>query len=446
MSELERIYSHLARARNMREPEELAWWEDRLIPILDTNNIYNEEQLGNLLNRYVPTVEAVRTLPTNTAFVALDIKPKFRIGGLFDVSLALLPKLSGHRGTPYLAEFITQRQVQVMSFTVNMIGREDVVKPRATTTILYAMRQLCESVRGQDIVLMGFSLSEDIKRIGLDFAYINQIFPYWIDLSRMVEAISPVLVNHQINMRTILGAFGYGSIDTIRIAGYHIVVKEAVKALAVLEGLQCREGVGKLVLGAQKFPTIKIEAQVETFRFMRYKALIHNKGSRLPLSIDSAQKLAFVTEGYRPIGVAADIYDPRLKDSKPNCPGIHVTGMTRGCVCFKNKKALEEFINDVDGSIINGVAIKAEIIPYQTFRKFLKKTIKAKGASMRDRLEIAAIMAKGGIPRWSNLLSSPADFPWCPNSEDISPGYYDSDDDSDYDSIIYARKSWGRGR
>lgn len=437
MTRLERIHRHLARTKDMREPEELTWQEDRMIPILDTRNIHNRRQLDDLLKRYVPTMKAVKRLSANTAFVALDIKPKFGIGGLFDVDLALLPKLEGHtcgkhKEAVSLADFITERQVKVASLRINMIGREEVVKPRATITIVHAMRQLCEAVPGQNIALIGFSLPKDIERIGLNFAHINNMFPYWIDLSRMIGAVSPALANHQINMRTILGTFGYDSIGTIWFVGTRIVVNEAVKALAVLEGLQCRECVNKLILGERKFPGIEVEAQVEAFRFMPYKALIHNQGSHLPPSIDSAQKLALATEDYRPIGVAADICDIRFEGIKPCCPGIGATGMTRGCVCFKDEKALEEFINDVDGSVIDGVTIKVENIPYQTFWKYLKEAIKAKGTSMYNRLETTAMMAKENIRRWYGALSSPADgkFPWCPNPEDAPPGYYDTDDDS----------------
>ncbi|KAI1656915.1 hypothetical protein F4813DRAFT_390256 [Daldinia decipiens] len=437
MTRLDRIHRHLARTKDMREPDELTWREDRLIPILDTSNIHNRRQLNDLLKRYVPTMKAVKKLPANTAFVALEVKPKFVIGGLFDVDLALLTKLEEHTCSKHeemlsLADFITERQVKVMSLRINMIGREEVVKPRATTTIVNAMRQLCKEVLGQNIALIGFSLPKDIERIGLNFADINNMFPYWIDLSRMIAAVSPTLAYHQIKMGTILYTFGYNSIGTIWFVGTPIVVNEAVKALAVLEGLQCREGVNKLILGERKFPGIEIEAQVEAFRFMPYKALIHNQGSRLPPSIDSAQKLAFVTEDYRPIGVAADICDVRFEGFKPCCPGIRETHMTRGCVCFKDKKALDEFINDVDGSVIDGVTIKVENIPYQTFWKYLKDAIKAKGTYIYDRLEIAAMMAKGNIPRWYDALFSPADnrFPWCPNPEDAPPGYYDTDDDS----------------
>ncbi|KAF3057207.1 hypothetical protein GL218_06286 [Daldinia childiae] len=322
----------------MQEPEEIAWREDRLIPILpDTSNIHNREQLDDLLRRYVPTMKAVKKLSADTAFVALDVKPRFGIGGFFDVDLALLTKLEEHTCDKheeplYLVDFVTERQVRTISLRINMIGREEVVIPRATTTIVHAMKQLCAAVPGQNIALIGFSLPKDIERIGLNFAHINSMFPYWIDLSRMVGAISPDLACHQIDMGTILDTFGYVSIGTVWFAGTRIVVNEAVKALAVLEGLQCREGVDKLILGERKFPGIEVKSQVEAFRFIPYKALIHNQGSSLPPSIDCAQKLALATEDYRPIGVAADICDIRVEGFKPSCPGILVTGMTRGSV------------------------------------------------------------------------------------------------------------------
>ncbi|KAI0849616.1 hypothetical protein F5Y00DRAFT_235274 [Daldinia vernicosa] len=437
MSGVERIHRYLARTMDIRDPEGFDWWEDRLIPILDTSNIHNPKQLNDLLKRYVPTMKSVKKLPANTAFVALDIKPKFGIGGLFDVSLALLSKLEEHNCARHeerlcLADFITEHQVKVTSFRVNMIGRREVVNPRATATIVRAMRKLCEEVPGQNIALIGFSPPKDIECIGLNFAHIIEMFPYWIDLSRMIGAASPALAYHQMDMRTILRAFGYSSIDTVWIVGIRIVVNEAVRALAVLHGLQCREGVERLVLGERKFPDIKIEARVEAFRFMPYKALIHNQGLPLPPSIDSAQKLALATEDCQPFGVAADICDVRFEGNKPRCPGIHATRMTRGCVCFNDERTLEEFINNVDGSIIDGVTIKVERIPYQPLWKYLKEAIKARGISLYAWLAMAATTTKENLPRWYDALSSPTEgiLPWCPNPEDAPPGFYDTDDDS----------------
>ncbi|KAI1465443.1 uncharacterized protein F4812DRAFT_123457 [Daldinia caldariorum] len=428
-----RLYRHTAETNNQQRIAEGSWWENRLIPYIETNNIHTREQLDDLTKRYIPTLKTLRKLCPDAVFVALDIKPVLGVLGVFEVNLALLPEL--HKPTagadstrPSLEEFVLENDVKAVSLKIKVIGRDDDAKLRANSALVKALNKFCESIPSQKLALMGFSLQKDIESMGLNFAEYIKMFPRWINPSRMIEATSPGLAGLTANIRDILNTFGYVS-TTVRKFGYkRVFINEAVKALAVLDGLQYWTNIDKLVVKERKLPGIEVEARAEAFRFMPYKANVHRGGSSLPFSINSAHKLAVAIQDYRPIGVAADISDPQYRQFLPCFPGVYTVGITRGCVCFKDEEALEKFVKDFDGRAIDGVTIKVEKVPHQPFWKLVGEYLKTKGTSLRGHLELVATSARENRPRWSELFATSTErLPWCPNPEDAPPRYYDTD-------------------
>ncbi|OTB17456.1 hypothetical protein K445DRAFT_20800 [Daldinia sp. EC12] len=403
---------------------------------METKNIHTQEQLDGLVERYVPTVKAVEKLRDDTFFVSMVIKPALGVWGLFEVSLALLPTLDepieiwddDERLT--LGGFVLANNVRVMSFKINMIGQGDAAKLRADTTLVRALNKLCENIPQGKIALVGFSLQKAMENMGLNFVDYNNMFSLWIDLSRMIEATSPDLTNFQASMGDILNAFGYAPLGVAQFGVKNVLPNDAVRALAVLDGLQYPRNIHNLILREQTFPDTAVEARVESFRFRQYKANVHRSGLPLPRSINSTQKLAVAIQNYRPIGVAADVSDPLNPQFKTCSPGIRAMGMTRGCVCFKDKEALAKFIKDYDGKTVDGVKVKADEISHQPLWKLVKDYLRTKGTSMRDHLKGITTSAKESLSGWSDLFHSPAgvNFPWCPNTEDAPPGYYDTGD------------------
>ncbi|KAK6949445.1 hypothetical protein Daesc_009525 [Daldinia eschscholtzii] len=436
MSRFKRLYRYMVKSKGKEKLDEDSWWENRVIPYMETKNIHTQEQLDGLIGRYVPTVKAVGKLCDDTVFVAMAIKPASGVWGLIEVSLALLPTLDEPTGSwddderPNLGGFALINNVKVMSFKINMISQGETAKLRANMKLVKALNKLCENVPQGNLALVGFSLQRDIEDMGLNFVDYSNMFPCWIDLSRMIETTSPHLTNFRASMGDILNAFGYVPLSVPQFGVQHVLTNDAVQALAILDGLQYPSNIYKLVLRERKFPDTAVEARLDSFRFMPYKVNVHCGGSPLPRSINSAQKLTAAIQDYRPIGVAADVSDPLNPQFKPCSPGIHATGMTRGCVCFKDKEALENFIKDYDGKIIDGVKVDVDEIPHQPLWKLAKNYLKTKGTSVRDHLEGIATSAKESLPRLSDLFHSPADanFPWCPNPEDAPPGYYDDED------------------
>ncbi|KAI1804682.1 hypothetical protein F4811DRAFT_262053 [Daldinia bambusicola] len=423
-----RLYRHKAKTN-----DEDSWWENRLIPYIETDNIHTQEQLDDLTVRYIPTLKTLRKQCADPVLVALDINPMLGVRGVFEVSLALLPGLPRPTGwadnmRPSLEGFVLENDVKVLSLKVNVTGRKDDAKLRANTALVKALNELCEDIPLKKLVFVGFSLQKDIESVGLNFAEYIKMFPRWIDLSRMIQATSPCLIGFTSNMKDILNTFGYVPATVLRFGYEPVFANEAVKALAILDGLQYWMNIDKLVIRERKLPGIALEARVEAFRFMPYKANIHLGGLCLPCSINSAHKLAAAIQDYQPLGVAADICDPQYPQFKPCSPGIYAMGMTRGCVCFKNEETLEKFIKDFDGCVIDGWTIKVEKIPHQPFWKLVRGYMKTKSTSLWGHLELAATLAKENLPRWSELFATSTEtLPWCPNPEDAPPRYYDTD-------------------
>ncbi|KAJ8128192.1 hypothetical protein O1611_g5444 [Lasiodiplodia mahajangana] len=361
-------------------PNKGKWETRKLEHDLDLHAIPYNERLSPLLPRYIPTLAALGDAASSSAFVAFDTESVPHCYKTADVGLAFLPVLSpiGSTGEihPTLENFAKCHGVSAASFKVNgryhnNRNRRPKEYLRFTTDNLVDIEDLETAltdqiekyqglVPGKELVLVGLSLQNDFERLSLEFPSIIGLFSGWIDLCTLIKAESRYPTKVDTGLGTALTMFQYPSKDT----GFqrrHHAANDAVRTLAVLCGLRDPENVANIVLRQNRFRGIEIRTNVQHFESKLYRALLHANGKNLPSLIDSAHKLAFAFRRFNPTGVAADRSNTHNKNPHP--PTINASHRTYGCVCFSNKKDLQDFLDATNGQKYGEVVIEAVRAP-----------------------------------------------------------------------------------
>jgi hypothetical protein len=211
----------------------------------------------------------------------------------------------------------------------------------------------------KQLTLVGLSLQKDFERLCLGFPDIVEIFSGWIDLSALMKAVSPTPTTVNTGVGTALRVFRYPYGDT----GFncrHQASNDAVMALAVLRSPTDLDDITNLVLRQHEFAGIEIAIQTDHSEPMVYRSLLNVDGRDLATSIDSAQKLAFAFQVFKPIGVAADCSNANDRGQNTS---IRTPRRTLGCVCFKSNTPLQYFISTTNGQKHDGTVLNVVRAP-----------------------------------------------------------------------------------
>ncbi|KAI1152703.1 hypothetical protein F4825DRAFT_450243 [Nemania diffusa] len=361
----------LSKSRQTSQLHNTGWETERLKHDLKIHAIPYNERLSPLLSRYIPTLAALKGIASTSAFVAFDTESMPHCYKTSDVGFAFLPGLDSvcsiKGATPTLERFVENNRVIVASFKINgryhdihrklqseppprpgrprrpmeclQFSEESFVNIEDLNSVLTnQIKEFRRLVPGKQLVLVGYFLQNDFECLSLEFPGIVEFFSGWIDLSTLIKAESPTPPKLDTGLGAALTAFRYPYSDT-GFGRKHHSANDAVRTLAVLCGLMDPQNL--------------------------YRALIHVNGRRLPSSIDSAQKLAFAVQKFKPIGVAADCSNANNKQKRIYPTTINTGRRTYGYVCFKASQSLHNFIDATNGQRFDGVVIKVKALPPQ---------------------------------------------------------------------------------
>ncbi|KAI0384164.1 hypothetical protein F5Y04DRAFT_293504 [Hypomontagnella monticulosa] len=362
--------------------------EDRLLPMIDVEAICSPDQLPGILRGYIPTLKALGKLPEDAAFIALEAESVPPGHEVTEIGLAHFPGLQPPDWTygekPTLERFLTNCGIVTSSFRINAYAEgleagspygaaQGERQEHESSHSKFSSFSYTDTARSDQesetqylnprttLVLVGRSLREDIEHMGLDFGDVVSCFQYWIDLSALIKTISPVLMDTEVDTRTLLTTFGYPSSDS-EFRRRYPQANAAVKTLAVMEGLTRDLNVDELILRYRQFDGIEVAPSVGHFDTKKYRAMIFNRFGDLylplPRVIYSAQRLADATKLFKPTGVGADTFGTEAFDHRAYPSDIHTPFMTRGCVCFKKRRTLRRFIRLTNGLVLDGVMLE----------------------------------------------------------------------------------------
>ncbi|KAI8626655.1 hypothetical protein F5Y19DRAFT_217281 [Xylariaceae sp. FL1651] len=406
-----------------------SWETEKLRHSLDIKAIPYNNRLSPLLPRYIPTLAAIERIAATSAFVAFDTESVPHCYKTTDVGLAFLPELShtcsSGDNKPTLDNFVKDHRVKAISFKINgrfhninkrlkamsphqrpmehlRFGKEEFVDIEDLDVALSTqIERFRRAVPEKELILVGLSLQSDFERLCLEFPGIARLFSGWIDLSTLMKAESPNPPKTDTGLGTALKTFNYPYSDT-GFNSRHQAANDAVRTLAALNGLMEPQNVTKLLLRQHEFVGIEIAPQVDHFEAKTYRALVHVNGKSLPPSIDSAQKLAFAVQKFKPIGVAADNSNAKNAQAKNYPTSIHTPQRTCGCVCFKGNKDLENFISATNGQKHDNMVLKVVRAPLP---QHIRLQI-AKGRSLKTKRKNRRRIERNRKIEWAEVLKN----------------------------------------
>ncbi|KAI1137133.1 hypothetical protein F5Y05DRAFT_419621 [Hypoxylon sp. FL0543] len=323
--------------------------------------------------RRIASKKSLEKLPADTAFVAISVEPNASRRSPTRIHVAVLPKLRRLRRIPYgkqsLGDFVRNHGVEVFSYKLETIARNLTKKsPQGQTEIndvadrvrralhigfvktrhrdaalTYIVDQLRALHPGRKLVVVGYSLQDELGPMGLNVLDVLRRFDNWFDLADMAEYFPKHLVDPYHILRDQSGDHGLGEA--------HAKAESAIKHLSILHGL--------LHPRQKKHDKMQVAADVDRFSSEPYQAMIYAAPPyTLPPSIDSARKIAEAFDKYEPIGVGADDI-PMTISTSPDSPApststIDTPFMNRGCLCFEDKERLRSFVKAAENLVIDG--------------------------------------------------------------------------------------------
>ncbi|KAI1205396.1 uncharacterized protein F4807DRAFT_284163 [Annulohypoxylon truncatum] len=326
----------------------------------------------------IRTQQEIRELPANTVFVSIDTsgaRPMSSADVIGEVGLALLPRLRElpwiHYGKTYSQIFIENHNVQfycIRGVRPQFLGNEFYSTPPSDSllppwipedswSLRVAFEETIRRIRnryapGCKIAIVHPGHYQDFRRIGMTSEDVINCIDYSITHMPELEITfgKPVEIYPSYVCK----------IGDEREYNY------AKKAVWALESLH--QWVYPRRPGSAK---IEVSTNVNGKFKTEFRAMIAVKKVRFtqpllpfPPSINSAQKLAEAFESYEPIHVAASIYNPAAsKDKLPSTHSIHAVGVRRGCLCFETEKAVDKFVEEIDGLEVDGIQLIVLRIP-----------------------------------------------------------------------------------
>ncbi|KAI0483067.1 hypothetical protein GGR56DRAFT_222828 [Xylariaceae sp. FL0804] len=360
----------------------------------DPAEITAESTAANLPSiREIRTIETLQEVWNDSVFVAFNCEflpfSETTQPTAFNVGLACLrpmDMIKAFSSIPTLKGFVTDRKVSAASVNITpryqrrMQQIDDKPSKRkwhrqqfafgdtSTSTTQQLPGKLREIVRqdfdlgsSKNLILTGYHMVHDWEALRRDVPDFTDMFAYYVDLRTIFQSIYPGTPLNELGLRKTLRLFGYGPKDYRTKVCYHDAGNDAVKILALLQGLRDVKNVSGLV---EKQSAVEERMKKGHFMLVKenYRAPLNtphlavfepadDHTASLPASLRPARRLASLLETYEPRRVG--IYKKSERAYGKPLPRRYL-----GWAAFRSQEGYQNCVAALDGMVVDGIVIR----------------------------------------------------------------------------------------